>query len=403
MVVGGGILALSVAASFRRQNETSQAKSVPPKETAVEVSRPRGYTPPDSIAALNEEEIALARSLVEAFPDSPDSISLLGLVLSRQGDSTEAVKCWSKCLALNPQHALSYLNMGTIAQRQGEYEKAVELFHKALELSPKMSEAYHRLALVLLSQGKPQEAITALERQLELSPGPSEPWFHLGKAYLLLKDYAKAKERFERAIAIRRDHAGAYYGLVTACSRLHQAETSRQYLKEFKRLKAVPRDTHAHRLQAYENLASVRRTLAGTYTDAGEIYGRSGKPLEAEVLWRKAAVLDAKNTSCRVRLASLYLSSKRNHEALRICERLREIEPGKSIHSLNIGIIRDRLDDYDGAEKAFLKSIELEPRRSEGYRELAELYLHTNRNVGHARKLVVNPLHPVPPRHESRP
>ena len=378
MVIGAVIAAVWVARSSRRGNEASQAKPI---------SRKEAYQAPGGIAALNAEEIEVVRRLVEDLPRSADSINLLGLVLSRQGDSTEAVECWRKSFALNPRHALSCFNMGTIAQRQGEYERAVELFHKALEIDPKIPEAYHRLARARLSQGKPKEAVTAWAAKLELSPGDSETWFHLGKAYLLLKDYEKAKEQFEKAIEIRRDHAGAYYGLVTACSRLNQAEKSRQYLKEFKRLKAVPRDSDARRLKAHENLASVRRTVAQTYTDAGEVYRQSGKPDEAEVLWRKAEVLDAKNTSCRLKLASLYLSSKRNREALRICEGLSKIESGKSTHYLNVGILCYRLNQHDGAEKAFLKAIELESKQSAGYRELAELYLRTDTNFAQARKL----------------
>ena len=56
-------------------------------------------------------------------------------------------------------------------------------------------------------------------------------------------------------------------------------------------------------------------------------------------------------------------------------------------HYLNFGILSTRLDRFDLAESAFEKAISLAPRRAEGYRELAELYLRANHELADARKL----------------
>jgi tetratricopeptide (TPR) repeat protein len=54
---------------------------------------------------------------------------------------------------------------------------------------------------------------------------------------------------------------------------------------------------------------------------------------------------------------------------------------------LNIGLLSARLKHFADAEKAFLKVIDLAPEASNGYRELAQLYLTIRRNLPQARTL----------------
>ena len=45
------------------------------------------------------------------------------------------------------------------------------------------------------------------------------------------------------------------------------------------------------------------------------------------------------------------------------------------------------MNRFDEAEKAYKKVIEVAPKRSDGYRALAQLYLQLNRNLPDAKKL----------------
>ena len=52
-----------------------------------------------------------------------------------------------------------------------------------------------------------------------------------------------------------------------------------------------------------------------------------------------------------------------------------------------IGILSAYLERYDDSEEAFRKLITLAPHKSDGYRELARLYLKTGQNLPEAQSL----------------
>ena len=74
-------------------------------------------------------------------------------------------------------------------------------------------------------------------------------------------------------------------------------------------------------------------------------------------------------------------------EALQFNKRVSQIEPDNAICHLNIGLCSARLRRFADAEEAFRKVIELTPDSSNGYRELALLYLKAGRKLPEAGRL----------------
>jgi tetratricopeptide (TPR) repeat protein len=83
---------------------------------------------------------------------------------------------------------------------------------------------------------------------------------------------------------------------------------------------------------------------------------------------------------CRFELATLYQQTHRFSDALRLYEQITKIDPENGVSYFLTGNLNSRLNRFDAAEKAFKKVIEVAPKRPEGYRGLAELYLKFNRN-----------------------
>ena len=52
-----------------------------------------------------------------------------------------------------------------------------------------------------------------------------------------------------------------------------------------------------------------------------------------------------------------------------------------------MGLLNTRLKRFDDAERVYRKATQLAPQRSEAYRALAHLYLHTNQKPQQARSL----------------
>ena len=68
-------------------------------------------------------------------------------------------------------------------------------------------------------------------------------------------------------------------------------------------------------------------------------------------------------------------------------KKISEIQPEYPLSYLVIGILSAHLNRYDDSEEAFRKLITLAPQKSDGYRELARLYLKTGQNLPEAQSL----------------
>lgn len=342
------------------------------------------YAPPATIDALRQEEADLAARIVREYPSSANALYVQAMVFESEGSHLEAEKLWKRCLELNPRYAQAYERMGAAALNRGDGVNAEALFRKVLELEPKMPGGYDNLARALLQLGKLREAAAALKEEIVISPGSSQAHFHLGRAHLLLKEYKEAKESYGKAVELSPDYKFAWYGLAQACEKLGLPEEAEKCRKKFEALEEDYRDGERSMRRTHSDLAAMRRDVALTYINAGEVYRTEGDLAAAERHWKIAAILDPKNVQCLFRLAALYERTKRPDSALAAYDRLSALEPEKALHRFNAGNMHVLLRQFAEAETAYRRVVELAPGRADGYRALAQLYLYAKREPSKA-------------------
>jgi Flp pilus assembly protein TadD len=82
-----------------------------------------------------EEARALAEQMVQANPDHPRYLSLLGVILTRLGDLPEAETRLRQALAGREEDALAHHNLGRVLEQRGRADEAAEHYDRArLEL-----------------------------------------------------------------------------------------------------------------------------------------------------------------------------------------------------------------------------------------------------------------------------
>ena len=345
------------------------------------------YASYDSIHDLNRQEIEVVNNLVKSLPNNDSAYYLLGQVYNQHGDTASAIKNWKKCLSLNAKHSDAYINLGLSAAQAGDFQKAVGFYHQAIDIKPNQANSHNYLALALISLGRFSSAIDELTTSIEISPNSSKSVYELGRAYFLAERYQEAKIRYELAIALNPVYTPAYYGLATTCSRLGLLDQSKAHLELFGRLKAEDLKNQVNQIRDFDDLALVRKKAANTFSQAATIYSVAGKMGQAKNCWEKATKLDTSNQPARLQLMLLYKTEGDIEQAIEICYELTQIEPGSVEHHLNFGLLLIKLDQFTLAESAFQKAIAIEPKLAAGYRELAELYLHTNHNLAEAMNL----------------
>ena len=363
---------------------------VPPDSSASPL-QPWGPLP-ETGEDFKKEAFEAARRLTEAYPQNADALGLMGNTLNMYGNTDEAVKWWNQCLQKDPNRAKEWRMLGSVADKKGQFEEAVRLMRKAEQLDPTLPDLYQSLATALLKMGEPQQAAAALEKAIKTAPRQYELHVLLGQTYRQLKEYEKAAEHYLKATEIAPRDSAAFFGLANAYTRLGQKDKAAEYLKKFKDRRDEESQALSQGREKAHDVWDGTTLLVETHTKVGLAYQEHGNLREAQRHWQRATDLDPQETFCRNRLFDLHVQGGRPREALKFCQKLRELEPDNYVHHLNAGSLLTQLQQFEAAEEALNRTIEIAPDRPLGYRSLTLFFFGREGRIHEAkaaaRKLV---------------
>ena len=364
--VGAGVVGFLAALPFSRHRELSRSPELHSEDrpaTAVLEGSFEGaaFSPKATVDDLNRETIRTIEGLLEAYPDTPDSLSVAARHQLVLGSSDTAVEMWRRCLELDPGFVDAYFGMGLAAKNRGDLAEAVQMFEKVITLAPTEPRAPSLLAETLMKLGRIEAAAAILDEHVHTQAASTEAVIHLGQAYLQLNEYEKARQTFEALLEADPGAVEAYWGLGRAYTKLGEKEKARHYLEKFRSLLSAEQRTLVQEVRAYVDVPTARGVLAQTLVECGQVHQEYGSLAEAERMWRKAAFMEPKDTPSRRNLMALYEEQDRDHDALKICEELSEIEPDDPGHWFNIGLLNGRLGRLESGLEAITKAIQLDP------------------------------------------
>ncbi|MBV9541259.1 MAG: tetratricopeptide repeat protein, partial [Alphaproteobacteria bacterium] len=91
-------------------------------------------------------------------PDDVPVLNALGLAYARQGRMADAVACFDRILALDPNFPAAHFNKGWTSEDLGELDIARACYSRAAELTPQAADPPARLAALAARQGQWGEA-----------------------------------------------------------------------------------------------------------------------------------------------------------------------------------------------------------------------------------------------------
>jgi serine/threonine protein kinase/predicted Zn-dependent protease len=110
---------------------------------------------------------------------------------------TEAIRCFTACIALRPKFHGSYHNRGLAYFRQRHYARAEADFTAALGLRPKLGVGYLHRGLAREGQGKLPAALADLSRAIDLGGVPNQVYFARARVRRLLGDAGAERDEKE--------------------------------------------------------------------------------------------------------------------------------------------------------------------------------------------------------------
>jgi tetratricopeptide (TPR) repeat protein len=326
----------------------------------------------------------LYRRVLEAEPQQPDALHLLGLAMARLGDPDEALELVAQAVAVAPAHPgyrFSHGNLligakrwaearaalelavagapGDLAAKSalavtlielGESEAAERLLREVLAAEPKFVAAHDNLAALLLKREDAVGAEASARRSLELAPGVPQALNNLASALHKQGRYEEAEPLLLDAIRQRPDFVEAMYNLGLVRARRHNNVGADIALRNA--LKLAPDDVRI-------------------ITTHAEVTGDLSLLDESLALAQRAHALDPDAPAVLWALANAWRLHGDYQEAERLMRRTIERAP-RAAYIANLGHLLWERGKLDQARELLERTLALDPNAAGARMTLAQ-------------------------------
>ena len=280
----------------------------------------------------------------------------MGLACQQSGDMEGAEAGFRAVLEADPDHPDALVLLGALLQKTKRAGEAVRLIERAIEAAPESGrkpDPSWRVALSFAKRdaGDVEGALEEIESLLKLSPGTKELVF-------LRAELLQRLERNEEAIEDYRKFLG-------------QAPDSSQALNNLGiSLKAIGRLKEAY--EAYQKALELRPNYTQAMVNVGRMLGDMGQMEAAIAQLRRAVALDPDDRKAEDALVDALHMGDQAGEAERLAEKIYQRDPDDVQAMIQLGNIRMVMGKRDDAVALARKAREAAPRAPGGLSLLAE-------------------------------
>ncbi len=154
-----------------------------------------------------EEAANHCLAILQTNPNSAEALHLLGMALSKRGDTEKGIGFISQALELAPDWPDALSNLGNALMGAGRLEEALVPLQRAISLAPFHESALYNLGTALQEIGQAHAAIAIFDRLLELFPENSGGWCNRGNALSQLHRFSEAEACYARSMELDPGHA----------------------------------------------------------------------------------------------------------------------------------------------------------------------------------------------------
>jgi len=161
-----------------------------------------------------------------------------GIGLLLQGDLKGAEYAFKRVTEAQPEYADGWLNVARALIQEGETEAAKPYVQRALGIAPKLARIQFFKAMAEKADGDYDAALASLRLVESEYPRDRVALNQIGRILFLKREYARAVEAFERALAVDPEDLQAHYNLMLCYRGLGDADKAAREETLFKRFKA---------------------------------------------------------------------------------------------------------------------------------------------------------------------
>ncbi len=298
----------------------------------------------------------------------------LGCLLQKLGRHGDALSCFEKALAANPNSFEALIHRGLSHLASNEPGAALASFDKALAIRPHEAGAWINRANALLLLNRREDAVADYDRALCANPAFAEAWINRGRALAQLERYEDALASYDRALQIRPDDIVALLNRGVACDGLRRFADALANFDKVLSLDPHHREALFRRANALnglgrhrEALSCIDRCLALAPDDGDALVARGvslhglGSSDEALACNDRALTINPQCIEALINQGRILGELKRYEDALRAYANALALYPECIEALVSRGGMLSELGRYDDAICDYDKALAIDP------------------------------------------
>jgi arylsulfatase A-like enzyme/Tfp pilus assembly protein PilF len=278
-------------------------------------------------AAAQEDKLTEAVTKMQRVlaqdPEIMDAWLTLGIWLTREGRTEEAIEAYKRALALKPDDEVAMLDLANAYRsrgRTGDAAAALEIFRGGLKANPRNPQAWYQLATLYLDLGREKDAETTFREALKANPKMGAAYNALGALAYQRGDLQSAERLVRQGLELEADVRTGRFNLARILEDRGQLDAAEKlYRSEL--------DTYPDHGRAHFNLAQLLRQRGDRQGYLAEL--------------KRGTEQAPKFGACYFYLAREALGAGQIADAADLAQRGLEAEPGSPLAALGHYVLAD--------------------------------------------------------------
>ena len=209
----------------------------------------------------NDIAVDLISKAITNKPNLVEAHNNLGNALRALGRLDEARACHAKALSLKPDYVEARYNLGNACQALGQLDEAIRQYRKVIIALPDFADVHGNLGNALYKLGRLDEAITNYQKFIDINPDSPDAWYNLGNACKDLGRWDEAVRHYHKAIALNPEFAKAHCNLGNTLMDLERLNEAIQQYRHAISLKPDYADAHANLCNPLQDIGDIEGAL----------------------------------------------------------------------------------------------------------------------------------------------
>lgn len=288
----------------------------------------------------DSQDIVYFETLMKKNPDNVDLLLSFGRIKMALDHKKEAIQLYLKALEIDPKRVDIRTTLGYAYLFDNQLEESQLIFKQVLQENSENSDALAGMGVLAFREHNDNEAAVLFQHALKNDANQPTALFYLANLRLKQKKYLEAEKLYTRLLKLEPHNDDALAGMARIAAQQHQLDKAEQY--DFEALEINPNNeaalefftslflkqkNYAKAMQFYSKLLQIdpansdyqeglQTAKEAPLEEKAQAFQQANDFAHAISLYRQLIVMSPKKSKYYLRLGVIYVSQKRQDEAI---------------------------------------------------------------------------------------